>query len=345
MSMLADISSWRWLPRPGWWWLWTLLLGLVVAPWLLPEAPERYHYVGLGWLVGVFVLLVLLNQGIHFGMNRYMPWSRSPQLRFFSQLALSLGLSLLLLNGTYWLTQRMLLHISPEPHQYYMLNLFSLVFLLPLMSAQVVSYLFVLWKRSALLSERLKQENIRTRLESLRNHLDPHFLFNNLNILSSLIDSSGEDAQEFLASFSEVYRYVLQKKGESLVSLREELAFIEAYLYMLEVRFRDQLRIDLRQPPDLDRWQVPPLALQTLVENAIKHNKASNRHPLHIEIFPEQDHMVVRNNLQPHDQPRSGSGTGLANLKSRYSYLTNAELQLYQDESSFEVRIPLLPKS
>lgn len=320
------------------------LLMIPMGQWLLPIPRSTYHWMGWLWLWSALSALIGLNQLIHHWLNARLPWQNSPQRRFFSQLLLSLIGSLCFVNLSYFLFQKVGMNSSPTTDQYYVMNVYSLIFLIPLISAQVVSYLFALWKQSTLVSERLEQENIQTRLESLRSHVDPHFLFNSLNILSSLIDKSTDDAQDFLASFSDVYRYVLQHKNESLVPLRTEWNFLEAYLHLITVRFRDQMKMTIQTPADIGRWMIPPLAIQMLVENAIKHNKASEKQPLILEIFSENEQVIVRNTRRPNPRPAHSHGSGLENLRSRYGYLTDRQVVLHQEENIFEVRLPLIQR-
>ncbi|MDP5172749.1 MAG: histidine kinase [Bacteroidia bacterium] len=329
----------------AWMWVLPLFPGILLGLLILPSPTEHFHWVGWAWLMVVLSLLILSNQLLHRWFNRLLPWGDAPQRRFFTQLIASLAMSLVLMNLSYLLFQKIGMQTTPDADQVYVLNVYGLIFLLPLISAQVVSYIFALWKKSALLSEKLQQENIQTRLESLRSHLDPHFLFNSLNILSSLIDKSQDDAQEFLGSFSDVYRYVLKNKQESVVPLRTEWAFLESYLHLIQMRFSEQMVIELSAPDDMNAWALPPLALQMLVENAIKHNKASERQPLHLEIFAEKDVLVVKNNRRPNPKKENSHGSGLANLKSRYAYLTERPLEVIETEEHFVVRLPMLQKT
>lgn len=327
-------------------WIWGFPLLLIpFGQWILPSPRAGYHWLGWIWLCTALSALIGLNQLIHQWLNNRLPWQNSPQRRFFAQLLLSLISSLVWVNLSYFLFQKIGMNTSPTADQYYVMNVYSLIFLIPLLSAQVVSYLFALWKKSTLISEKLEQENIQTRLESLRSHLDPHFLFNSLNILSSLIDKSPDDAQDFLASFSDVYRYVLQHKNESLVPLRTEWNFLEAYLHLISVRFRDQMKMNILSPKDMSRWMIPPLAIQMLVENAIKHNKASESQPLVLEIFSDKQQLVVKNNRRSNPRPAHSHGSGLNNLRSRYRYLTNMPVEIVENDETFEVRLPLIERT
>lgn len=325
-------------------WVLPLFPGVLLTPLVLPSPMETYQLLGWAWLLLNLSALIGVNQWLNHWLHRHLPWETSAQRRFFVQLITSMGLSLLIINLSYYLFQQFGLSTTPEADQFFVLNIYGLILLVPLLCAQVVAYLFVLWKKSTLLTERLEQENIQTRLESLRSHLDPHFLFNSLNILSSLIDRSQEDAQEFLASFSDVYRYVLQNKSESVVPLRTEWAFLESYLHLLQVRFRDQLQVELEPPSDMGKWVIPPLALQMLVENAIKHNKASERQPLRIEILADEDTLIVKNNRRVHLAPQNSHGSGLHNLRSRYAYLSRRQVQIEETEEEFVVKLPLLER-
>ncbi|MEM7658916.1 MAG: histidine kinase, partial [Bacteroidota bacterium] len=170
----------------------------------------------------------------------------------------------------------------------------------------------------------------------------PHFLFNNLNILSSLIDHNSEQAQDFLGNFSEVYRYVLRQREEELVPLRSELEFLDAYVYMLRQRFRKQVHIEIDIQPSHRALFLPPLALQMLIENAIKHNKATESSPLTITIQSQEGGIYVCNTLQVKRIPPKGTGFGLENLRKRYEFLSMKSLRVEKANDQFCVFLPLL---
>lgn len=250
--------------------------------------------------------------------------------------------SLLCINLSYWLFKFLFLGVIPEGNQLIVLNVYGLFFILPVISAHVVIYTMMQWRKSMVYSESLKQEQVKSHLESLKSHLDPHFLFNNLNILSSLIDLDQERAQEFLGSFSEVYRYVLRQRGEELVPLHQELEFLDAYLYMLRQRFPTQIHLELMLNPEDKHRFLPPLALQMLIENAIKHNKATDSSPLNIDIRSEGGRLIIRNNLQLKSASGPGANFGLSNLHKRYEYLANENIEVEQTEHFFQVTLPLI---
>ncbi len=202
-------------------------------------------------------------------------------------------------------------------------------------------FFFREWKQSAVAAEQYKKEHIRAQYESLKNQVNPHFLFNSLNTLSSLIDIDQQQSKVFLDDLSDVYRYVLQHKDEELVSLNTELTFIRAFINLLKKRHGDRLNFEINIPETSFQWGLPPMTLQLLVENAVKHNVASRKRPLFIHIYSEDDYLVVKNNLQKKASVKS-TGIGLQNIRKRYQFLTQKPIEVMEDEKDFRVKTPLI---
>ncbi|HLO55193.1 MAG TPA: histidine kinase [Saprospiraceae bacterium] len=186
--------------------------------------------------------------------------------------------------------------------------------------------------------------NASAQFETLKNQIDPHFLFNSLNVLSSLIEENPENAQRFTTSLSKIYRYVLDQKDKELVPLKEELNFAKTYMKLLSMRFENSLTYSLPDAIIDDDAKVVPLSLQLLLENTIKHNIVSDMQPLHITITVEGDYLVVSNNLQKKEVLQGGSGVGLQNIISRYAILTEKPVIVDSDDANFMVKIPILTK-
>ena len=186
--------------------------------------------------------------------------------------------------------------------------------------------------------------NASAQFETLKNQIDPHFLFNSLNVLSSLIEENPENAQRFTTSLSKIYRYVLDQKDKELVPLKEELNFAKTYMKLLSMRFENSLTYSLPDTMIDEDAKVVPLSLQLLLENTIKHNIVSDMQPLHITITIEGDYLEVSNNLQKKEVLQSGSGVGLQNIISRYAILTEKPVIVDSDEANFLVKIPILTK-
>ncbi|MDX5583758.1 MAG: 2TM domain-containing protein [Aureibaculum sp.] len=180
--------------------------------------------------------------------------------------------------------------------------------------------------------------------DALKNQLDPHFLFNSLNVLTSLIDENPVAAQQFTTSLSKVYRYVLEQKNKELVPVDEELQFAKTYIRLLKMRFEDSIIFEIPEKANNPEAKVVPLSLQLLLENAVKHNIVNSSNPLHIKIYENQGNLVVENRLQPKEVLKKSSGVGLANIKQRYSLLSNKAVNINKTASHFSVAIPMLTK-
>ena len=323
-----------------------ILLGLGLVLYQVGQAtPDLIYLVALLWILTVLLLLWFGNRFIYKLLNQLIPWASQTATRFFLQLFLSTLYSLLCINLTYYLFRAQTTPSPPNLEQFLVLNVYGLLFIIPVLSINFGIFFMMQWKKAHEQSDKLKEENLRTQLESLRMHLDPHFLFNNLNVLSALIQKDPQDAQVFLDKFADVYRYVLQYKKEELVPLAVELEFIQAYIFLLRKRFDSQLQIEINIPDELaETVCLPPLSLQLLLENATKHNIISADRPLQIKIVAAgSDWLVVQNSLQPKAQPNPGlSSTGLDNIRKRYNYLSDNNIQVSRTETTFQVKLPLL---
>jgi len=182
------------------------------------------------------------------------------------------------------------------------------------------------------------------KFDALKNQLDPHFLFNSLNVLTSLIEERPDNAQKFTTSLSKVYRYVLEQKNKALVTVDEELAFAKIYMSLLKMRFEDSIIFEVPEKASNPESKVVPLSLQLLLENAVKHNIVTAGKPLHIKIFEDNGNLVVENNLQTKQIVKKSSGVGLSNIMQRYQLLTNKKVNINKEAHSFAVSIPMLTK-
>lgn len=200
------------------------------------------------------------------------------------------------------------------------------------------------WREATLEAGRYQKESIAAKYESLKNQVNPHFLFNSLNALTNLVYEDQEKAVQFIKQLSEVYRYVLDTRDKELVSLEEEMKFLHSYLFLQRIRFGDKLRVEVNL--NSAGLFLPPLAIQMLLENAIKHNIVSEDDPLSIQVYQEKDDIVVKNNLQKKTQPlEPSSGIGLDNICRRYEVLGQRKVQISEDRAEFTVRLPVITKS
>jgi sensor histidine kinase YesM len=201
------------------------------------------------------------------------------------------------------------------------------------------------WKRAAIEAEQLKSHKLASQYQSLKDQLNPHFLFNSLNVLSHLVYEDADKSAAFIQQLSKIYRYVLEVQHEELVSLEDELAFARNYLNLQKIRFGEGLLFEI-EDMEVKNQMVPPLSLQLLLENAVKHNIASISNPLKLLLKIENGYLIVSNNLQRKLSPAAESGgVGLSNICERYKLLSQLQPIIEENEATFVVKLPLLKTS
>ena len=198
------------------------------------------------------------------------------------------------------------------------------------------------WKTESTQRKSLEEENLKAQFEILKNQVNPHFLFNCFNALSVLIKENQHQADDFLRHLAKVYRFVLEVKEKELIKLNEELDVMQSYVHLMKSRLGDKLRVNLSIPDDMRELHIPPLTLQILMENALKHNKATADQPLQIDIgMNEKQEISFKNNLNlKQDVP--STNIGLKNITERYRYLSDSGVQVTKTAASFEVNVPLI---
>lgn len=209
----------------------------------------------------------------------------------------------------------------------------------------IIDFGFVLlnqWRYSLAQAEKYKKESAEFEFEMLQAQINPHFLFNSLNTLSSLVYEDVDKSAEFIRKLSDVYRHVLDSRQKELINISEELSFTKSFIYLLELRFDKKLKIQLDVDDGIMDRKIAPLTLQMLIENAVKHNIVSEKRPLVIKIYSDDGFIVVENPLQTKKNKEAGSGMGLQNISSRYMALSGYEVVISNDENTFIVKVPLI---
>lgn len=196
--------------------------------------------------------------------------------------------------------------------------------------------------KKEVVQQKLIANSANAQFESLKNQLDPHFLFNSLNVLSALIDENPDQAQKFTSSMSKIYRYVLEQKDKELVTVLDEIEFAKTYCNLLKTRFEDSVDFEFDVLKEDEQKLVVPLSLQLLLENCIKHNFATSSKPLIIKVYSEGSYLSVKNNLQKREQLKESAGIGLSNIVQRYSLLTDQNVFVEESPQDFKVKIPVL---
>jgi len=345
------------LPARGWWRalgkslrvlvLISAAITVVVSPQALghPRALAFTFAVTFAYSAGLW----FVNGYLVGWLNRRVSWTAQPLRRLLLTLGVSLGGSLLVIV----VVQAGLLRAQGEPlARLWQPGMYGQV-LVPLVFTVIISLFnhsrsfFLQWRDAAVRAERLEKETAVARLDSLRRQVDPHFLFNSLNALTGLVEENDPArAVRFIRQLAQVYRYVLDSESQELVPLAAEVAFAESYLFLQQTRLGDALAVDMDLPPAaLAPYFVPPLALQLLLENVVKHNAAYQADPLRVRVLLDAaaGTLTVRNTRRPRRlAPGEASGQGLKNLAARYAFLTDKPLAIGEDAGEFVVTLPLL---
>ncbi|MBN7809647.1 histidine kinase [Algoriphagus sp. H41] len=327
-------------------------LGIALSLQLVFCAPCFLSWEGIKGMVPDFLFSFTISSLLSFGGSRVehfldarMSWVHSPVRRLLLTtglyLAYAFAVSFVVVFVYYWLLTRFSLDQIPWD---YLLR-FSLT---PMYIALVFMAIFTSrswlleWRKSAIEAEQLRSEKLASQNQSLKDQLNPHFLFNSLNTLSNLVYEDADRSAAFIQKLSRIYRYVLEVQQEELVSLDRELDFARNFLELQKIRFGENLNFAIKVPSP-QGFFLPPLSLQLLLENAIKHNIASTDNPLFIHILQKEGELWISNTFQPKSsQSEPSTGVGLNNIRSRYLLLSKAQPEVIQAEHEYLVKLPLL---
>ncbi|PHQ61630.1 MAG: hypothetical protein COC08_04045 [Maribacter sp.] len=214
------------------------------------------------------------------------------------------------------------------------------IMLIPILLISFVLKLQLKSKNNAIVKERLKQEKVKSELVAIKNQVNPHFLFNSLNTLNSVIRNNPESATDFVDKLSFMYRYILQSSEKGLVTLAEELTFLNSYTYLINIRYANRFKLIYNINVDINAIKIPVLSLQLLVENAVKHNEISESNPLIVRIYKDGNYISVENEIKPRTNLEESTGNGLLNLSKRYKILKGGDIKIYKN-TNFIVKLPI----
>jgi hypothetical protein len=277
-------------------------------------------------------------------IDRNFPWESKPAKRIIVEVFLTLLVACSTMILLTWFNLQFINPCNLDEHlELYRKNiLVTIVMNIIIVFTFEAIFFFERWRASEIENERLAKESINTQFASLKNQVNPHFLFNSLNSLSALIHEDADKAEEFVDELAKVYRYVLEVKDQDLVLLQNEIDFIESFLHIQQIRFGKNLSYTIDISENSRDKMVPPLSLQLLVENAIKHNKISSRFPLQILLKEQNGWLVIANTLQPREEEIDSTGVGLNNLRQRYKKFTDRDLVFEAEGEEYVAKIPLL---
>jgi sensor histidine kinase YesM len=295
------------------------------------------------YTIGIAAVIWQGNRYLHFSMRSYFDWHNKPIQKvlvlLFSVGFYTIPVSILLLVGWYNFFGGGQLNWSVI-WQSTLIILVAVVFI-----THVYETVFLVKETETemIKNEQLERAKAEAELEALKNQIDPHFIFNSLNTLSHLIEEKPVKAKQFNDNLADVYRYILQNKARDLVLLKEEIIFLQNYFSLLKIRFEKAVRLRMIvDEKEMDQYLIPPISLQILAENAVKHNEFSDVVPLAIEITLVNDELVIHNPVRKKTLRKPSSKIGLQNLQERYRLVTNKEILIKEEENDFTVILPVL---
>jgi sensor histidine kinase YesM len=283
------------------------------------------------------------NEYIYMITDRYVSWFKTPLKRMF------IGLGLMIAYSTTAVTAITLFFFTvvfkQEINEEFFATVresvtYSIVISTIIMLFFTARGFLLSWRQAAINIEKIKREHVSSQYEALKNQVNPHFLFNSLNALSSLVYDHPDRAIEFINRLSDVYRYVLDSKDKEAVPVTEELDFVKSYSFLLKTRYEDNIEIEFEV--NAQDGYVPPMSLQMLLENVVKHNEISEEHPMRINVKEKDSYIFVTNRLHLKEKNSEMSGIGLENIKPRYSILTDRTVQIDHTDKEFVVGLPIL---
>lgn len=324
------------------------LLGFLISFYLVEsEAVQTVSFstlqVILSCSIGVLVAYLIYANSII--LDKILPWRKYMEARLFLGIITLFSLSFLVLFIAIY-TYDSIVNESLNFMAVYqpMLIKLSIVLFILILIFQIIYFaLYSYYSYTTLQIEAVKQERkqIELQLSALKSQLSPHFLFNSLNTISSLVYKEKSRAQVFIRKLANMYQYTLRSYSEKLITLQEELDFVNAYLFLLETRFENKLTCNISVSDTLLETRVPPLAIQMLIENAVKHNQKDEENPLHITIRSTKTHIVVQNNITKKPTNVTSFNIGLKNINSRY-LLLHSEGIIVSNGTNFSVKIPVI---
>ncbi len=325
------------------------IAGILIISIVFPLLTFRGDISAAGW-VGVIVVSILrttmLWQGsmhiINYLVSRYSVFKEPVKLlssQVLSLVAFVVGVEVL---EIFALTKLLSVPLTQAEKSGIIITSVLITFTISAVYASVA--FFIQWKSNLLRAQALEKANMEARYDTLRNQVNPHFLFNSLNTLLMLVGDNPAAAR-YVESVSEFMRYMLNTRDKEVVLLRDELKMAREYVFIQQNRFGSKLNVEFMVPESFDDHEVAPLALQMLIENALKHNVVSRDNPLNVRIFTEgNEFLVVENNIQPKIEKEPSTGVGLENIRSRYLYLCGKEVMVKQEDNLFRVKLPLFRK-
>lgn len=307
------------------------------------------------WTASLVFCFLVSESSIRIGnkLNKHIPWTERPLTRLlveagFNLLAVLILIILMSIISYYFPVDDSM----PYTGSNYVIErnrgllqwlVVSMMIAFMISAINTGNYLIVNWKNAAIRAAELNEMAMESELQALKLQIDPHFVFNNLSVLSELILENQKLGYEYAENFSKIYRYMLVSSKKNIIPLENELKFLDAYMFLIKHRIGQGVEFKIDVSEESRQLYMPPLTLQLLIENALKHNRTSKKHPLAIRIHTnDKNELIVENELLPIEKPLESSGIGIRNIVRRYSLLSAKQPDIVKSDNTFKVTIPLI---
>jgi len=300
----------------------------------------------LKYFIISFIRTALIWNGsmliIQYSINRFSMFNETVKLITFQILALTIFVFVVEMGEIFVFENYLKIPMDRSDRITLIVGSLLITFMISSIYASVA--FFIQWKANLLRAQSLEKANLEARYETLRNQVNPHFLFNSLNTLLMMV-SDNQAASKYVESLSDFMRYMLNTRDKEAVLLRDELKIARQYVFIQQSRFGGKLSVSFEVPESCFHYAIPPLSLQMIIENAIKHNVISKDNPLVVKIFVEDnEYLVIENNISPKIEKEPSTGVGLENIRNRYLYLTGKVVIVKNENGAFIVKLPLFEK-
>lgn len=293
-------------------------------------------------------IVAFIVRGIILANNQWVRTSGFPWLRYFIEVPAFIFLTYWFIYGFAFFLEYPILGVNyPDTGSWVFRRHVGLYILAAFFIYVFLSGLniYVIARKTEARAEMLRREFSQMQMLALKSQVNPHFLFNSLSVLSSLVHVNADLSEKFIMQLAKAYRYILEQKEHDLVSLSDEMSFLDSYFFLLQIRFDKKIQLEKKLDIDPGKYLLPPLTLQLLVENAVKHNRMSAKEPLLIRIIAKENELVVENNISQRELAEPSTGIGLENIRRRYALLSDKKPLIESTDHTFSVRIPLIKSS
>ena len=324
-------------------------IGIAIISAISIYVDDVYAHPEVGFLkyfIISFIRTALIWNGsmliIQYSINRFSMFNETVKLITFQILALTIFVFVVEMGEIFVFENYLKIPLDRSDRITLIVGSLLITFMISSIYASVA--FFIQWKANLLRAQSLEKANLEARYETLRNQVNPHFLFNSLNTLLMMVGDN-QAASKYVESLSDFMRYMLNTRDKEAVLLRDELKIARQYVFIQQSRFGGKLSVSFEVPESCFHYAIPPLSLQMIIENAIKHNVISKDNPLVVKIFVEDnEYLVIENNISPKIEKEPSTGVGLENVRNRYLYLTGKVVIVKNENGAFIVKLPLFEK-